>query len=482
MNMRGAGAFLLVLGLCAGVSGSQAQRQDAQEGVITVDPAKTYQTMRGWEVSAHLYEQNKQLNRYDPSWLAVRTELLDRLVNEVGVDRIRIEIRSGAENPVDYWRKFETGEISYEEAKEYRYQNINDNDDPNVVNPAGFQFSELDYRVENVVLPMKRLVEANGEKLYVNLIYVDFSRHTKHRGNLSHARRPDEYAELILATFTHLRDKYALVPDALEVVLEPENSLEWGGAEIGVAMVAADRRLRKAGFSPDYIAPSTSAARLAPQFIDRMMAIQGVAGLVKTFAYHRYDTVLKQSTLEQIGMRAIRYRVETAMLEHLTGDAAELHSDLTQVNVSSWQQYGIAYRDLPDRDRQGGYLFLVDDAARRIRMSSRTPGLAQYFKFIRAGAVRIGATSSRVDDKAVAFRNANGTHVVVVQAKQAGTLAIRGLPAGTYGVRYSTAKETARELPPVTVSAGAPLVEKVPSESTVTFYQRPMRPQTARSQ
>ena len=44
----------------------------------------------------------------------------------------------------------------------------------------------------------------------------------------------------------------------------------------------------------------------------------------------------------QIKQRARKFGKETAMLEHLTGDAKELHADLTEADVSAWQQYGIA--------------------------------------------------------------------------------------------------------------------------------------------
>ena len=141
------------------------------------------------------------------------------------------------------------GRSGYEKAKSHRYENINDNDDPNVLNESGFQFAELDYRVEKILLPIKRLVEANGEKLFVNLCYVDFGKHTKWKGNLSHARQPLEYAELIHVTFEHLKRKYGIVPDALEIVLEPENSEDWRGREIGAAMVAAAKRLNAGRFS-----------------------------------------------------------------------------------------------------------------------------------------------------------------------------------------------------------------------------------------
>lgn len=48
-----------------------------------------------------------------------------RLVNGLGINRVRIEIRSGAANPVDYWTLFREEKIGYRD-----YQKINDNDDP----------------------------------------------------------------------------------------------------------------------------------------------------------------------------------------------------------------------------------------------------------------------------------------------------------------------------------------------------------------
>lgn len=466
-------SILGVLGVVSVLAALLVGWSVVNNAVITVDPTKTYQTMKGWEVSVHLWEQNKQEDRYDGSWLDYRDELLHRLVNELGIDRVRIEIRSGAENPVDYWTAFEHGKIGYEEAKSHRYQNINDNDDPHVLNPAGFQFAELDYRFEKVLLPMKRLVEVNGEKLFINLIYVDFGKYTKHKGNLSHARHPEEYAELIHATFEHLKHKYGVVPDALEVILEPDNSDEWHGREIGAAMVAAARRLNRAGFFPQVIAPSTARARFAPEYIDRMMEVPGAADVITTFAYHRYDGHLPSSTLPHIRELARKFGVETAMLEHLAGDAVELHTDLTEVDVVSWQQYGIAYRNLPDRDRKGGYFYLVDVDNRSLQMSSRTPALTQYFKFVRAGAVRIDAASNRADKKAVAFRNTNGTHVVIVQSQRGGTISVAGVPSGVYGIRYTTAEEIARELAAVSLGPGQMLTARLPAKGVITFYQKP---------
>jgi Glycosyl hydrolase family 30 beta sandwich domain len=108
-------------------------------------------------------------------------------------------------------------------------------------------------------------------------------------------------------------------------------------------------------------------------------------------------------------------------------------------------------------------------------MAARTSGLAQYFRFLRAGAVRLGATSNRTDRLPVAFRNPNGAHVVVVQARSAGTITVVGLPAGSYGLRYTTATETGSELPPVHIGAGRSLAAHLPAPGVITVYQKKSR-------
>ncbi|MGH8509367.1 MAG: hypothetical protein ACREVH_11720 [Gammaproteobacteria bacterium] len=444
-----------------------------RDTMVIVDPAQTYQVMNGWEVTARLWEQDKRRDRYDSSWLQYRDLIFERLVNELGINRIRIEIRSGAENPVDYWTSFRHNKIGYKEAKRHRYEKINDNDDPNVLNPDGFQFSEMDDQVENIVFPLKRLLEANGEKLFVNLCYVDF-RGTDLKGNIPHALQPEEYAELIHAAFVHLKQRYDMTPDAFEVILEPDNSDYWRGREIGLGMVATAKRLKEAGFSPKFIAPSTAAAIAAPEYLDEMLAVPHAADIVSTFSYHRYDSLTAALALPQILERARKFGRETAMLEYLTGGAEELHADLTEANVSAWQQFGIAFKDLGKPENDASFYYFVDIRAPgrpRIRKGRRTSALAQYFRFIRAGAVRIGAKSDHVDSKPVAFRNPDGRHIAVVQAKRPGLITIMGLPAGSYGIRYTTETEIGKELPVVRLGPGESSVARLPEKGVVTFYQ-----------
>jgi len=444
-----------------------------QDAIITVNPNETYQSMRGWEVTVRAWETNKKLDRFDRSWETYSDELVRLLANELGINRVRIELKSGAENPVDYWALFRDGKIGYREYGRHYYEKINDNDDPHVANPSGFQFSALDYQVEKFVLPLARLVEANGEKLYINFNYVDFGGPLK--SSLSHAQNPEEYAELILAAFGHLRRRYGLTPDALEITLEPENTDHWRGREIGEAMVAVAKRLKPAGFSPEMIAPSTTAASAAPRYFDEMIKVAGAANLVSELSYHRYRDPFPNDALPEIVKRARKLGLPTAMLEHVGGDVTELHADLTLGNASAWQQYGIATElSLQDKDR-GAYYYVRDLAAsdgRKLKMAERTRGLAQYFRFIRAGAIRIGATSSSSDILPVAFRNPDGSTVVVAQARNSATIKTIGLPAGAYGLRYTTNLETGRELPMVRLGRDEALTVRIPASGVITFHQK----------
>ena len=444
-----------------------------QDALIVVDARETHQIMRGWEVTARAWETNKRLDRFDPSWEAHRDELVERLVTELGINRIRIEIKSGVENPVDYWALFRAGKIGYREYVRHYYEKINDNDDPQVASPAGFQFSALDYQVEKMVLPLARRLADRGERLYVNLCYVDFGG--ARNSGLSHARNPEEYAELVSTAFEHLAARYGFTPDAVEIVLEPENTDDWRGRQIGLAMVAAARRLQRAGYAPDFIAPSTTAASAAPRYFDEMMKVPGASSVISELAYHRYRDLLPDNALPAIERRARQFGLRTAMLEHIGGDVSELHADLTIADASAWQQYGIAAELLPQEKDRGAYYYVRDASegdGSGIRMAERTRGLAQYFRFIRAGAVRIGATTSRAHVLPVAFRNPDGTTVVVAQVKDAANLQVRGLPAGAYGSRYTTDRETGRELPVVRLVPGEALTARVPAPGVITFYQK----------
>ena len=441
---------------------------------ISIQPNQEFQTMSGWEVTLRLWETNKKEDRYDDSWESHSDEIFGRLVNELGINRVRLEIKSGVENPVDYWQQFEDGKIGYLEYKKHYYHKINDNDDPQTFDPLGFQFSMLDFQVEKMLLPIKKLVEANGEKLFVNFCYVDFKGNGP-QGSLSHALDSEEYAELIEAAFSRLDTKYGITPDALEIILEPDNSVDWRGEQIGHGLVASAARLDRAGYDPEYIAPSTAHPSRAPEYLDAIMSVPGARQELTTLAYHRYGATPDFIALPPIRSRAEEYGLQTAMLEHLGSDAIQLHADLTETNISAWQQYGIAVRIREDHVLRYGYFYgLKEDknGDQYIVLSESGQNLKHYFKYIRRGAVRVGAKSSGSDHRVVAFRNMDDSHVVVVHSLREAVLSIQDLPAGSYGVFLTTSGKKQDPLPDVDVSEGVGFDIAIPESSTLTLFQK----------
>ena len=422
-------AAIFALSLASACSGDQF--------TVTVDPAQTHQTIAGWEATARLSEFDKAGDRFDGGWLAQRDAIFALLVDQAGIDRLRLEIRSGAENPVDYWSEFASRRLGYNGFKAHFYEKINDNADPFVLNPVGIQFSELDWRVENIVLPVKARVEARGRRFHLNLNYVDF-RWTAEQGSLSHADNPEEYAELIVAAFDHLRDRYGLVPDSLEIVLEPDNSVGWRGPEIGRAIAAVSRRLAAAGYGKvPIIAPSTAKAGRALPYLDGIDKAPGAIAAMTTLSYHRYEGEPDASLLHAIRDTARRRGMTTAMLEYVDGDLSDLIADLTEADATAWQLFGIAGTARRDGAPRPGWLVTIAPQPSEPPMLGLSPvaaALALVFDNVEPGSVRIGTTSNSRDIGVVGFRTPAGRLVVVVDPRRNGTLALNGLPAGRYAL------------------------------------------------
>lgn len=428
---------------------------DAQDTVINLDPSVKHQIFSGWESNVELLFEPGETT-YD----RIREEVYDRSVNEVGINRVRLEVRSGAENPDSGWTDFLNQIIGSDVWYPRRYPAVNDNDDPFTINPTGFDFSELDFRVEAGVLPVRQRVSANGEKLFVNLCYVAFTGDIE--GGHIH-QNPEEYAEFMLASYQHMEQKYGFVPDAIEVILEPDLSPHWDGKWIGRAIVAAGRRLEQAGYTPRFIAPSTTDMRNAISYFDDLADVDGATGYMYEISYHRYKgNSDSKNVLKKLVARAQKYDLGTSMLEWWFGHANHdvLHEDLKLGHNTAWQ--GRELRDLftvhnPNSDKPT--LTLPNDTRMNI----------QYTKYIRPGAQRIGATSTNERQfDPLAFINTNGSYVVVVKANRAGTFTINGLPAGQYTISYATGETSDTEEHPLSVNANGRLDASIPAAGVIT--------------
>jgi O-glycosyl hydrolase len=428
------------------------------EAVIKLDPTERHQIISGWEVTAEMADKPVPGAR-----TAFWNEIYDRAVGEVGINRIRLEVRSGAESASRNWDRYVSGDVPYAYWRGVRYATVNDNANPNVIDWNGFDFSELDWRLEVGVLPIRNRLLARGEKLFVNLCYVAFTGQIKY-GHYLH-ENPHEYAEFVLATYLHMQQKYGFVPDAWEVILEPDlRGGVWDGNEIGRAIVAAAARLKEHGFTPRFIAPSVTDMGNAARYIDAIAAVEGAMAHVIELSYHRYSGATAEN-LAEIVDRAKRHYVGTSMLEWWFGRAGPetLHLDLKQGHNSAWQGRVLKtlFRKIDERNPENAVVALQTDTRQNL----------QYFRYIRAGARRISAASSNERDfDPVAFINPNGSHTVVVLARNAGTITISGLPAGDYRVSYALDDKSGRAPGPIHLKPGASVRTEIPGAGVVTVF------------
>lgn len=417
---------------------------------ITLDPSQRFQTISGWEATADLPDDPTA-----PEWARYREEQLDSIVRDIGINRIRLEVRSGAESNRGYISRFIAGEMPFEEWKQHYYEVVNDNDDPFVINWDGFDFAELDWHIENTVLPIRKRLEARGERLIVNLCFVSFDEEPTSQ------REPEEYAEFVLATHLHVDRKYGFSPDLWEVVLEPDLMPNgWSGLEVGRAMEAASHRLRENGFTPAFVAPSVTDMRNAVPYLKAIASVPGAMTNMAEFSYHRYRGG-SERTLRDIVDTAAEYGLSTSMLEWWFGKGTPevLYQDLTIGRNSAWQ--GRVERGLHDAE---GW----PDTPLRPKPEVRFN--LQYFRYIRHGAVRISATSDTRGVEPVAFINSDGGYVVVVKTNAQKSIFIQGLPAGNYRVSYAVDKGSFSEEKPVSVDPEGRLSTSIPGAGILTIF------------
>ncbi|CAG0945472.1 hypothetical protein ANRL1_02368 [Anaerolineae bacterium] len=416
--MNGFRWILAVALLVCSLAYSQTVTTAAGSATITLSPQTRFQTINGWEAVA----QAGQID--SPAFSIYKNSLYDQAVNDLGINRLRVEIKS------------------------------------KVVN-GDFDFTAFDKDMDLVTVPIKQRVEANGEKLWVNVTVVG-----DHLEN-----NPTKYGQQVLATYQHMRTKYGFVPDSWEVALEPAN-FGWGSAaQVSNAMIAASNQLKANGFATYFVVPSSECGvSTAIAYFNSMLQVSGTQPLVNEFAYHRYCWPSDQD-LQNVANIGNQYGIKTAMLEHIASDYNDLHKDLKLANISAWEQFTLAY---PTGD-DGAQYYWIDDSNPNspiVTMGSRTKLLRQYFKFIRAGAVRINATTTNTSFDPVAFINANGKYVVVVKTTTDGAITIAGLPAGTYGIKYTTGSQYDINLNDKVISAGQSVSTSIPAPGVITIYAK----------
>lgn len=445
---------------------------------ITLDSSIKYQTMVGWEFALQASaEKDSMTGGPNPFFDLYKDTLFDLAVNDLGLNRVRLQLRSGSENDTAFGDLYYNGIIDRNQYKKKWFQIKNDNNDPYTINPAGFHFGELDRKIESTLLPIKQRLQQNGEDLYVNLCITDFGQNNSAGSTVEFQTDSAEYAEFVLAAFQHIQSKYGWYPDGLEIILEPEH--HWGsGTNVGQNLLAAAKRLEANGFYPEFIAPSYSYFQNTLSGTPKMLTVQGVLNYVDELSYHCYAkcNIANFIVFDSI---ASANNLRTSQLEKIGRDYTGLYEDLKYAKVSAWQQYSLAYWIHNDtvniNNDDGGVHYLIDKTIPqkpKVITASRTKLLRQYFKFIRKGAVRIEATTSdSVKTAPLAFINTDGNWAVVVKTTGTNTaFSISGLPPGKYGIKYTTGSAYDIDLADKTILSGGKLTTTMPATGVMTIY------------
>lgn len=437
---------------------------------ITVDVASSYQTIDGWEAVSNPLEAPSVRDTLLPHLDA----LLELAINEVGLTRLRYSLKSGVEDSVDYFTPLINGEISYDEYKLHRYSKINDNDDPFVLNPSGFQYAGFIDNLENLIIPFKTMVEANGEQFYFNLCFVDFVN----QSSFHHTSNPEEYAEFMTSAWLFMDSVYQFTPDGLEVILEPDNADIWNRTHIPPSIVATGDRLTNLGYFPEFIAPSLKSIYGIPSYMDELALYPAAMDYLDVISYHRYSGNTDTAAQQEIVNLANLYGKKTSMLEYdYNGGVNELHYDLKYNNVTAWTKYALMYK----ANEKFAYVHVdvSDPLNPTYGIGDQTKYLRQYFKFIRPGASRIEANSSNLFIDPVAFLNESGNQVVVIKAEQGDTVHIQGLAPDEYRIKYTLGNYDWSGVAPSnynvdlenqTISSGELLSFYMPAKGVATVY------------
>jgi hypothetical protein len=492
---------LLCLSLLLGIGVVFSKPVKAQGVTITLDPNTTYQTMTGWEAVAQAGHTEcpflgKPKANYEQYYPLYRDQLMYLAANDLGINRLRVPFSSASENPKDWFALYYDSDgttVTRDEFKTHWTEVINDNNDPNVFDWSKFHFTSLEKSIDGVVLPLKQAVEASGRQFYINF-HFNHSRASSPTGaqviHFEQVENHEEYAELRTAEVLHVQQKYGWLPDSIDIVNEPRWSRGWRPEALANNLVATAQRLEGLGITPDFLAPSTVGLENGQEsgaiyWFNQMVSLNPqVVSYLDEISFHRYSGIT-DANLNTIRDLASQYNMRTAQLERYDGGgtAQALHQDLKVANVSAWQQFALAYCGASDKGAAYYRIDQTDPDNPQIILGSRSKFLRQYFMHVDLYAKRISAITSSCGDNQtcgdidpVAFVNPDCSYVVVIKADRLENFSIQGLPAGTYGIFYTTGDgvnppiEYDVDLADQVIGAGQVLTTSMPRRGVMTIY------------
>ncbi len=472
----------------AGLSLSVNAPPPANAVRMTLDPARQFQTWTAWRASAGgpQFILNNGATQVVPP--VVMSAVLDDAVFDLGITGLRLNLHAN-----------------------WMIESTNDNNDPNVINWAAFDFTrpflveggQVDpvLRYQQMVMPFKQRVESRGEPFhsYVSPIY------TRAAWPAHWQQNPEEYAEVAEAFVTWLRTPARnaigvnLTPDYWVVVNEPDLH-NFPDAEIAADVIAVGTRFQARGI-PTRVATIESAGPDLTM-LNSVLSVPGVRNHVSMLTFHGYDyfTPTPAEFARRNGFRsaAQSFGAQTGMSEicckagwdrggydHGLGYARDIYWNMTEADVSVWEPLALMNpcNALGCPTGGGPPLVLDADLSRHFKFAHYY-ALRQYSRYIRPGARRLALSCDNcandatlgLNVKGVAFRSPAGKTLAVVLNDQlvAQSVALNGFPAGAYDITGVDPLNATSPVnyPGVAIGAGQPLTVNLPAQAILTIVQQ----------
>jgi hypothetical protein len=362
---------------------------------LTIDTGTTYQTLRGWGCVNSI-----------PVFLTpeFRQELIHEVVNEYGLNRLRIEIPAGNTTNRRRWEWF------------------NDNADPQSTDWSSLNLGGLDENFQSFVLPFVDLVRANGEPFDM---YLSFSFYNDGSSGPPPAwllNNPGEYTEFSLSLLQRLKYFYGINPDYHCILNEASYNNVFSLSVVREMIKALCPRMEAAGLDTQLQFPeSVNIDTAYNSFIVPTATDDELWSWVGAVSYHRYGGT---SQLANLAAYAQSRGLPTAFTETDSMNIDRMHEDLTVGKVSYWEVYALNTQFFLD-NQHFNYMERKDNYWK----------FRQIMRYVRPGAVRIGVTTddTNTNAKQLAWLH-HGKTTLNFWSFTGGTVNISGLTPGTYGL------------------------------------------------
>jgi hypothetical protein len=371
---------------------------------------------------------------------------VEAAVNDLGLNRFRLEIGPQVEM-------------------------LNDNSDPWKTNYNAFRFKWQDFLVHKWLIPLTKSIEQRGER---TILYVSYDL----RSSLTPEwlLQPQEYAEMAVTTLSHLERTQNIEVNYWSVLNEPGNKRPGNPQLVAQLISHTGKRIKESGFITRMSGPEVVTPDQITKYMKALYETTGALAQMGQLTYHLYWDPMNIARRREIRDWAERLNVTTAQTEWLEGEglnvAEVLYLDLTEANVSAWEQYGLCWTANRYNIDGGGDYFIINPEYTGYYVNDNTWYLRQFMKFVRPGDVRVAVYSSNPSIKPTGFRKPDGRHTLVIinSSKRNMAVQINNLQAGKYSVVETNPSNKGSILPQQSVTAGKTLDFEISANAVVTFF------------